>query len=192
MTLLLLLGHFDAVVLEFLDASVEHFGETRALRGLSAHGVGQIGELLDLRVLMCRDLLFRESALLVELQELGVVPAILAQLTVTQCEDAVDGTIEQGQVVADHEHRAAELFELVEEPALGRFVEVVCRFVQHHRLGLLVEDAHQVDAATLATRERTEIFEQQVLLEAESVGETRDLRLGLVASALRGTVPRAR
>ena len=86
--------------------------------------------------------------------------------------------------MADHEHRPTERFEFVEEPTLGRLVEVVGGFVQHHRLGLLVEHAHQVDSPALTTREGGEVLEQQVLFESKSVGQSRHFGLGLVAAAL--------
>jgi len=53
--------------------------------------------------------------------------------------------------VANDDHGTGELFEFVEEPPLGRFVEVVRWFVEDHRFGLLVEHPHQVDAAALST-----------------------------------------
>ena len=133
---------------------------------------------------MRRDLLFREPPLLLERQELGVVPLVLAQLTVAQREHAVDRTVEEWQVVADHQHGPAERLEFVEEPTLGGLVEVIGGFVEHHRLGLLVEHAHQVDPSALTPRERGEVLEQEVLFETEAVGESGHLGFGLVPPAL--------
>ena len=93
--------------------------------------------------------------------------------------------------MTDHEDRSTKLLQLIEEPAFGRFVQVIRRFVEHHGLGLLVEHAHEVDPSALATGERTEVFEQEVLLEAEAVGEARDFGLGLVTAALAELLLRA-
>ena len=135
-------------------------------------------------ILVRRQLLFAEAPLLFELEELRVVALVLAQLPLAQRQDPVDGLVQQRQVVADHEHRAAEAFEFVEQPPLRRLVEVVGRFVEHHGLGLFVEHPHQVDASALTARERVEVLEQEVFFESESRGEARHLGLGLVTAEL--------
>ena len=72
--------------------------------------------------------------------------------------------------------------QLVEQPALGRTVEMVGRLVEDHQLGLLEEHAHQVDPAALATRERVDVLEEELLAQAEAVGQAGHDRLGLVAA----------
>jgi hypothetical protein len=73
--------------------------------------------------------------------------------------------------------------QLVEEPPFGGLVKVIGRFVQHHRLGLLIEDAHQVHAPALSAGERGEVLEQKILFESEPVGQTSHFGLGFVATA---------
>ncbi len=95
-----------------------------------------------------------------------------------------DGVVEQVQVVAHHEQCAGEAGQLVEQPALGRAVEVVGRLVEDEQLGLLEEHAHQVDPPALATRERLDVLEQELLAQAQAVGQAGHDRLGLVAPVL--------
>ena len=86
------------------------------------------------------------------------------------------------QVVAHDEERAVEARQLVEQPALGGTVEVVRRLVEDHQLGLLEEHAHEVDATALATGERVDVLQEELLAQAEAVGQTGHHRFGLVAA----------
>ena len=78
--------------------------------------------------------------------------------------------------------RPGEALQLVEQPALRRPVEVVGGLVQDHQLGLLEEDAHEVDAAALASRERLDVLQEELLAQPEAIGQTGHHRLGLVAA----------
>ena len=111
-----------------------------------------------------------------------VVALVLGDRPVRDVQHRVDGVVEQRDVVADEHERARQAGELAEQPALGGAVEVVRRLVEHHGAGPLVQDAHEVDAASLPTRERREVLEQQRLFEAEPRGEARHLALGDVAA----------
>ena len=179
-----LLGDFHAIVFEFLHLAVEDLGEARPSGSLAAHRVRQVLHAPYLLVLVGGHLLFAETAGLFLLEELRVVALVLAQLPVAQRQHAVDRLVEQRQVVADHEHGAAKALELVEEPALRRFVEVVRGLVENHRFGHLVEHAHQVHAAALAARQGAQVLEQQSLVESQARGEPCHFGLGLVAAAL--------
>ena len=86
--------------------------------------------------------------------------------------------------MAHDQQRAGEPGQLVEQPALGRAVEMVGRLVEDEQLGLLEEHAHQVDPPALATRERLDVLEEELLAQAQPVGQAGHDRLGLVPPVL--------
>ncbi len=114
--------------------------------------------------------------------ELGVVALPLGEPLVRDVQHLGDGMVEQLQVVAHDEQRAPEAGELVEQPTLGRPVEVVGGLVEDHELGLLEEHADEVDPAPLATGEGLDVLEEEFLAQAETVGQARHDRLRLVAA----------
>ncbi len=114
--------------------------------------------------------------------ELGVVPLPLGHVLVRDVEHLGDGLVQQLEVVAHHEERAVEASQLVEQPALGRTVEVVRRLVEDHEVGLLEEHPHEVDATALATGERVDVLQEELLPQAEAVGQAGHDRFGLVAT----------
>ena len=116
--------------------------------------------------------------------ELGVVALPFGQVLVRDVQHLGDGVVEQVQIVAHHEQRAGEPGQLVEQPPLGRTVEVVGRLVEDEQLGLLEEHADQVDPPALATRERLDVLEEELLAQARAVGQAGHHRLGLVTPVL--------
>ena len=72
--------------------------------------------------------------------------------------------------------------QLVEQPPLGREVEVIRRLVEHQRVGLLEEHPHEVDPPPLASRQRGDVFEEQALGKAQAVGQSGDAPFHLVAA----------
>ena len=90
--------------------------------------------------------------------------------------------VEQLEVVAHDEDGAVEAGQLVEQPPLGRAVEVVGRLVEDHQLGLLEEHPHEVDPAALAAGERVDVLQEEFLAQAEAVGQSGHDRFGLVAA----------
>ena len=174
--------HLGARGLQPLDSLVEGLGLACALLGAGPHGVGQRREPLDLALLELRGALTLGLVRLVLRLELRVVALPLGQSLVRDVQHLGDRLVEQLQVVADDEQRAGEAAQLVEEPALGGAVEVVGRLVEDHQLGLLEEHPHQVDAAPLTARERVDLLEQQLLAQAQAVGQPCHDRLRLVAA----------
>ena len=67
-----------------------------------------------------------------------------------EVQHARDRGVEQLEVVADHEQRAAVLREEAEHPVAGVVVEVVGRLVEEEDVAAGEEDPRQLDAATLA------------------------------------------
>jgi hypothetical protein len=113
--------------------------------------------------------------------ELRVVALPLGQALVRDVQHLGDGAVQELQVVADHQDGAGEALELVEQPALGRTVEMVGRLVQDHQLGLLEEHAHEVDPAPLAAREGFDVLQEELLAQTEAIGQSGHHRFGLVA-----------
>ena len=99
-------------------------------------------------------------------------------------EHLVDRPVEQLDVVGDHQDGPGKPLELLHQPPLGRQVEVVGGLVEDHGVGALEEDPDQVHPAALAAREALDVVEQELLAEAEAVGQPGHGRLGLVAAVL--------
>ena len=74
--------------------------------------------------------------------------------------------------------------QLLHQPLLGRTVEVVGRLVQDHGVRGLEQDPDQVDPTALAARQALDVLEQELLAEAQAVGQAGHGGLGLVAAVL--------
>ena len=178
--LALALHELGATALHALDAAVEDFRLPGPVLGAGPHGVGQGAELADLTVL--------EGPLLLALLDVGgelgpeggVVALELPQPAVGHAQDLGDDPVEQLQVVADDEHRPPEARQLGGEPALGGEVEVVGRLVEHEGVGAAEEDAHDVDAPALPTRQGVDVVEQRFLAQPDPLGEAGDVGLEVV------------
>ena len=165
-----------------LDFPVERLGLARPLLGAGPHGVGQRREALDLARLELGRALALGLVGLTERLELRVVALPLGQPLVGDVEHLGDRLVEQPEVVAHDQEGAGEASQLVEQPPLGGTVEMVRRLVEDHQVGLLEQHAHQVDPAALAAGELVDPLEQQLLAQAEPVGQAGHDRLGLVAA----------
>ena len=72
--------------------------------------------------------------------------------------------------------------QLIEQPPLGGTVEVVGRLVEDHQLGLLEQDAHEVDPAPLAAGQGLDVLQEELLAQAEAIRQSGHHRLRLIAS----------
>jgi len=97
-------------------------------------------------------------------------------------DDPSDRLVQQVEVVADDEERAAVRAQEAEQPRLGVDIEVVGRLVEQERVGAGEEDAGQLDAAPLTTGEHPEREVEPVGAEPQARGESTRLALGLVAA----------
>ena len=107
-----------------------------------------------------------------------------------EVQHAGDRLVEQVEVVADHEQRAAVGAQEAEQPVLGVGVEVVGGLVEQQHVAAGEQDAGQLDPAALATGEHAEGQVEAVVGEAEAGGEAADLGLGRVAAVDAGSAPR--
>ena len=161
---------------------VEHLREPGPLRGLAAHRVGERAQPLDLGVLAAREL---RPALLVGGAGgavLRVRAAVLDELALVEVEHAGDGLVEERDVVAHDEERAAVVAQESHQPLLGVDVEVVGRLVEEEQVAAGEQDAGQLDPAALTTRERVDGHVEAVALQPEARGDRPHLRLGRVAA----------
>ena len=117
--LFLSLRHFDAFALHSLHAVVQHFCEPRALLGLASHGIGQGLQSCDIGILAGRHFLFARNHNFFLFDKLAVVPLVVAQSPLPKTENAINGLIEEWQIVADHQQSSRESLQFIEEPALG-------------------------------------------------------------------------
>jgi hypothetical protein len=97
-----------------------------------------------------------------------------------EVQDAGDGLVEQVEVVADDEQRAAVLAHEAEEPLLRVAVEVVGGLVEQEHVAAREEDAGDLHPASLATRQGTDGQVEAVLVEAEASRDAQHLALGRV------------
>ena len=125
-------GH--ALGLHSLDAGEDRVGLLGAFCRLPAHHLGKEAQPLDLRLLPLREgsqpLLLEPPRRLV----LRVGAPILDQLARVQVQHSRDRCVQQGQVVAYHDHRPPIVAEEVHQPGLGVTVEVVGRLVQQQQV----------------------------------------------------------
>ena len=73
-----------------------------------------------------------------------------------EVQHAGDRLVEQVEVVADHQQRAAVGAQELQQPHLGVDVEVVGRLVEQQHVAAGEQDAGQLDAAALATAEHAD------------------------------------
>ena len=105
-------------------------------------------------------------------------------------EDAGDGGVEQIEVVADDEQRAAVLREEAEQPVAGVVVEMVGGFVEQQHIAAGEEDARQLDPAALTTGQYVQRKIEAIASQPQTCGDRAHLGLrcvpALVPKALLG------
>ena len=113
---------------------------------------------------------------------LRVRALVLGELAVVEVQHARDRRVEQLEVVADDEQRAAVRAQEADEPLLGVVVEVVGRLVEQQQVAAREEDARELDPAALATGQRVDGEVEPAVGEAEAGRDAAHLRLGRVAA----------
>ncbi len=99
-----------------------------------------------------------------------------------EVEHAVDRLADELDVVADDDEPALVALEELAQPHDAVGVEVVRRLVEDHRLRVREQDPRQLDASSLAARERPERLVEDAVGQREVVRDGRGLRLGRVAA----------
>ena len=146
------------------------------------HRVGERGEAPDFRLLARRDTTQTVFVLRARIEVLRVRALVLAQVALVEVQHLGDGLVEELEVVADHEQRAAVRAQEAHQPFLGVDVEVVGGLVEDQVLGTAEQDARELDAPALATRERSERKLRAVGGEAETREDSVHVGFGAVAA----------
>ena len=174
----------DRVRREPFDALVEALGLPGALRARVAHPVGEGRQAPDLGLLARRDLAQPLFVLRARSEVLRVRALVLAQVAFVEVQHLRDRLVEQLEVVAHDEQRAAVRAKEAHQPLLRVDVEVVGGLVEHQVVGAAEQDARQLDAATLATGQRGEREQGAVGGEAEAGEDAVHVGLGAVAAGV--------
>ncbi len=179
---LLRAGH--GVALQTRGAGVERLRDACALGRLAPHAIGELLEPIDLGALTGREPFEPHFVGGPGGAVLGVRALVLDHLALIEVQDPGDRRVEQLEVVADHEQRAAVGTQEAHEPLLGVVVEVVRRLVEEQRLASREEDPGQLHSAALATREGVDREVEAVIGEAETRRDPPDLRIRGVATGI--------
>ena len=107
--------------------------------------------LLLVEARLLRPLRLSRAALL---QEPCVRAAVDVEPAGLEREDAVDGIVEQPDVVRHDEHRATGAAQELHDPRLGVDVEVVGRLVEDEELAPRIEETRQLEPAPLTAGQR--------------------------------------
>ena len=171
------------LAVQLLDAVVERLGGARPLLGLAAHRVGERAAAGRSRWsgaprAWCGA---RASAWRGD-EVLRVRAAVLDELALVDVQHARDRLVEQLEVVADHEQRAAVRPQELHEPLLGVDVEVVGRLVEQQQVAAREQDARELDPPALAAGERGDRQVEPVGAEPEAGRDAPDLGVGGVAA----------
>ena len=169
---------------EHLLGAGDHLVRGGGLRGLRAEARGlqlQRGRLLlDVDALLLAALLVGHPLTQVVLPVHVVDVDDLAVRV--EVEDAVDGLADELDVVADHDQPALVVLQELAQPHDAVGVEVVRRLVEDHRLGIGEQDAGELDATALTTREGLQRLVEDAVGQGEVVRDGRRLGLGRVAA----------
>ena len=132
----------------------------------------------------CRaaSLVRRSRVVLTRDEILRVCAAVLDELAFVDVQHPRDRTVEQLEVVTDHQEPAAVRTQELHQPLLGVDVEVVRRFVEQQEVAAREQDPRELDAPPLAAGERGDRKVETVGREAETVGDAPDLGVGRVST----------
>ena len=146
------------------------------------HGVGQRLQARDLGVLSLGQLRLPLFLAVAGSPVLGVRAAVLHQLAFVEVQHVGDGLVEQHEVVAHHDESAAVRPEETHEPRLGVGIEVVGGLVEQEQVAAGEQDASQLDAASLPSREDVHRHVDAVGRQPEAGTDATNLGLGPVAA----------
>ena len=116
---------------------------------------------------------------------LGVGALVFDEPGLVEVQHAGDGFVEQVQVVADHQQGAAVGPQESHEPVLGIAVEVIGGLIEQQHVTAGEEDAGQLHAAPLSSRQRRDGPVDAIGAEAQAGDQLAHLGLGGVAAERR-------
>ena len=145
--------------------------------------LGRLLQLLDLGLLLLVLLeLFLVAPLLLHHIE-AVVARIELRLAVVNLNDPLDHPIQKPAVVGDGQDGALVAIQILLQPLGGPEIQVVGRLVQQKDVGVLQNQAGQVDPGLLPAGERGKKLSPHVLGNLQAVAHLVQLRLGVIAAS---------
>jgi len=114
----------------------------------------------------------------------GVRSWVAIELCPTKIDDPSNRLVKQLYIVTNDQDPAVVFCELFHQPTLRRYIEMVGRLVEDERVRRAVEHPNQLYPASLTTRKRLQVLEQQVLIQLDSVAQATDIGLGGVAAGV--------
>ena len=156
------------------------------------HLVGERGQAPDLGLLARRDSTEALFVLRARIEVLRVRALVLAQVALVEVQHLGDRLVEQFEVVAHDEQRAAVRAQEAHQPFLGVDVEVVGGLVEDEVVGAAEQDACQLDASPLSTGEGGERELRAIGREAEAGEDAVHVGLGAVAARVAERLLRVR
>ena len=113
---------------------------------------------------------------------IGVVAVVELAGAVVNLDHTVAALVNEPAVVRNNHHRAAIGLEVTAQPIDRVHVQMVGRLVQQQNVGLLQDDARQVDARLFAAREQRERLRAHGCGDFQAVAHTVDLKITVVAA----------
>ena len=95
---------------------------------------------------------------------------------------AVAALVDKPAVMRDNEHGAAIILEVIAQPVHSVHVEVVGRLVEQQHVGLLENDAGEVNACFFAAGEQVKLLRTHFLRNFKTVAYAVDLVIAVVAA----------
>ena len=111
-----------------------------------------------------------------------VVAVVEIAGAVVDFDDAVAALVDEPAVMRNDHDRAAVALQIAAEPVHRIHVEVVGRLVEQQHVGLLENDAREVDARFFAAGEQTELLRAHLLRNFQTVAHAVDLVIAVIAA----------
>ena len=153
-----------------------------AHEGPQVHLLGRALQLLDFRLVLFVLLLLLLKAALPLLQEEGVVPAVELGFAVHDLDAALRDHVQEVAVVADGEHRALEVQQVVLQPLHRVQVQVVGGLVQQEDLGVLQDQPGEVEAGLFPAGKALKVLGAHLGADLEAVCHAVHGHVGLVTA----------
>ena len=111
-----------------------------------------------------------------------VVAVVEIAGAVVNLDHAVAALVDEPAVMRDDEHRAAVILEVIAQPVHRIHVKVVGRLIEQQHVGLLKNDAGEIDARFFAAGEQVKLLRTHFLRDFQTVTYAVDLVIAVVAA----------
>ena len=111
-----------------------------------------------------------------------VIAVVKIAGAVVNLDHAVAALVDEPAVMRDNEHRTAVILEVIAQPVHRIHVKVVGRLIQQQHIGLLQNNAREVDARFFAAGEQLKPLRTHLLCDLKAVAHAVDLVIAVVAA----------